>query len=118
MNYQEHGKKKSSKSSEGDVTSFSGRQFTWEAIKSTLDLCWDVEDEEAHNVYSIECMAPLQDLPKCSLKEPVISEYGQDEENISSPPSAEIEGENSRIQKKIRKLKRSLREYKVLVKVV
>ena len=83
-----------------------------------LDLCWNSEAEEAHNLHSLECMSPMQDPHKYPLEEPVIPQYVQNEEKISSPPNAETQVEDSKLQKKMRKLKRALREYKVLVKVV
>ena len=60
----------------------------------------------------------MQEPHKYSLEEQAIPQSVQDEENISSPPGAKIQVEDSKLQKKIRNLKRALREYKVLVKVV
>ena len=54
-----------------------------------LDLCWNSEAKEAHKLYSPECMSPMQDPHKYPLEELVIPQYVQNEENISSPPSAE-----------------------------
>lgn len=75
-----------------------------------LDLCCNLEAEEAHNIYSPECISPVQKPHKYPLEEPTISEYEQDEKKISSPLGAKIQGEDSKLQKKIRKLKRALRE--------
>ena len=80
-----------------------------------MDLCWNEEAEEAYDIYSPSCRSPVQDPPKCFMKYPITPPYEPSEENISSPTGAEIHEEDSKLQKKLSKIRRVIKENKVLI---
>ena len=87
-------------------------------VDSPLDLCWNEETEEAYDIYSPLCRSPIQDPFKISMKDPITPPYEPSEEKVSSPTGAEIYEEDSKLQKKLSKLRRVIKENKVLIRVM
>ena len=80
-----------------------------------LDLCWTEEAEKVYDQCSPSYRSPIQDPLKCSFEDPNIPQQEPSEENISSPTGAEIHEEDSKLQKKLSKIRRVIKENKVLI---
>ena len=83
-----------------------------------LDLCWTEEDEKVYEKYSPLYKSPIQDPFKCSFQDPIISQQEPSKENIYAPTGAETYQENSKLQRKVRKLRRVAKEDRVLIRAM
>lgn len=81
-----------------------------------LDLYWIEEAEKFYDQYSHPYKSPIQDPLKCSFEDPIIPQQEPSEENISSPTGAETHQENSKLQRKVSRLRREAKENRVLIR--
>lgn len=83
-----------------------------------LDLCWTKEVEKVDEQYSPLYESPVYNPIKCPFEEPIISPQDPSKENMYAPTGAETYQESSKLQRKIRKLRRAAKEDSILIRVI
>ena len=87
-------------------------------VNPWLDLCWTKEVGKVDKQYSPLYESPIYNPIECPFEEPIISPQESSKENIYASTGAGTYQEISKLQKKIKKLRRVAKENSILIRVI